>query len=105
MDNHKKRDKGDESEKQNGSSYVLLCHVMSSFFRLQDCGLNILQSCLIQIVDGAPGWATCGLVTGAGSSMWASLGHGPGNSVCSERGGTSESAMFFFGKMMIKHQI
>ena len=84
---------------------VMSCYVMS-FFSLQDCGFNVLQSYskLFQHVptnctDGAPGWATCGLVTGAGSSMWALLGHGPGNSVCFKMG-TSEKAIL--GKIMIK---
>lgn len=100
---HKKRDTRDESEKTISGSYVMLCYV---FFSLQDCGFNVLQSYskLFQHVptnctDGAPGWATCGLVTGAGSSMWALLGHGPGNSVCFKMG-TSEKAIL--GKIMIK---
>lgn len=67
--------------------------------RLTNNSNNWFQHVPTNCTDGAPGWATCGLVTGAGSSMWALLGHGPGNSVCCKMG-TSETAIL--GKIRIK---
>ena len=77
----------------------MLCLFFSPRLWLQCTSVifEIVPTCSNQL-DGAPGWATCGLVTGAGSSMWALLGHGPGNSVCCKMG-TSETIL---GKIMIK---